>query len=157
MNIYDAIRTTSKAKAFKCLGWKEYKSGKGVWSSEKEGAILITLWQQQIRWTPKAGGSALYVSMDELHPEGDPEKNRLQDMTRPQSRKHHKRAQRLLKAKKDPDIRIDVVVLFGPVGNDKGRAAPWDSKKFGFGPWKVNNINSETGFFHIEAKQTLKG
>lgn len=136
-----------KTDAFRHFGYNHYKATRGVWSAEKDGAVLVTLWHQQMRYDCSSEGLGLYVDLDELHPAGDPDRDEI--VANPRLRT---RADRIKKAMNDHRLNLDIVVLFGPVGNDKGDAEPWVPAKQNNLVWRPVWVRQSDNFFRMEAR-----
>lgn len=135
---------STKTQAFNELGY-DHKATRGVWTAERDQRVLVTLWHQQIRWWPNSSGGTLYLDMEELHPKGDPWRETL-----PNDSRHMKRARHLERVRSGA-AELDIVILFGPVGNDEGRAIAWHAQEHENRIWQVERVCLENGFFRVEA------
>jgi len=133
-----------KTEAFNRLGY-DYRATRGVWSAERDGGVLMTIWQQEIRCEPIETGAFLYVDMNELHPIGSPHRDRLSIDAKPRSR-----SLRLKRALEDPQLTVDVVILLGRVGNSDGNVVIWRPEQQNGATWRPVWINDDNNFFRME-------
>jgi len=133
-------RPMTKVEAMQDLGY-DYAAARGVWTSERDDRVLITLWDQQIR---RLGRRGLYQDEAELHPPGSSWHSEAGLHS-----KHMKRAERLRRVMAG-EAELDVVILFGPV-QDTRFATSWRPEEQDGLQWSVVSVNDENGFFYLEA------
>ena len=138
--------TMSKTEAFKSLGY-EYQATRGVWTAERQGRVLVTIWQRIIRYGLSDQGPFLYVDLLELLGDG---LSRIAEL--PSETKHHRRADRLREAWSG-ESELDVVVLFGPLDNSSGEAIPWNADENEGFSWHVVRVDKESGHYRLEARK----
>ena len=88
----------------------------------------------------------MYVDLEEIHPVGSSHREELVMNARLRTR-----AGRLQRALDEPSMQLDVVILFGPVGNEAGEALAWRPKDHEMRHWRVTRVDAATNFFRMEA------
>ena len=136
----------SKTEALNALGY-DYKARRGVWTAERPGAVLITIWQRTVRWGRDNVGSFLYVDLCELLEDGFSRIAELPSISRHQTRAAHLRKSWLEGAK------LDIVMMLGPIDNSSGKSTVWiDAENDGFS-WRVSHVADDSGNYRLEARK----